>query len=85
METISIVEQIIHQTCVQIDNEQWGPYTDWKTITLTGSGSIDDSSIVFTWDGELQSSTSNEYTSIGSLSGNCPLLRKFNSCKLTFV
>jgi hypothetical protein len=60
--------------CVQIDNEQWGPYTDWKTITLTGSGSIDDSSIVFTWDGELQSSTSNEYTSIGSLSGNCPLL-----------
>ena len=60
--------------CVQIDNEQWGPYTDWKTITLTGSGSIDDSSIVFTWDGELQSSTSDEYTSIGSLSGNCPLL-----------
>lgn len=60
--------------CVQIDNEQWGPYTDWKTITLTGSGSIDDSSIVFTWDGELQSSTSNEYTPIGSLSGNCPLL-----------
>ena len=60
--------------CVQIDNEQWGPYTDWKTITLTGTGSIDDASIVFTWDGELQSSTSNEYTSTGSLSGNCPLL-----------
>ena len=60
--------------CVQIDNEQWGPYTDWKTITLTGTGSVDDASIVFTWDGELQSSTSNEYTSIDSLSGNCPLL-----------
>lgn len=60
--------------CVQIDNEQWGPYTDWKTITLTGTGSVDDASIVFTWDGELQSSTSSEYTSIGSLSGNCPLL-----------
>ena len=60
--------------CVQIDNEQWGPYSDWKTITLTGTGSVDDASIVFTWDGELQSSTSNEYTSIGSLSGNCPLL-----------
>ena len=60
--------------CVQIDNEQWGPYTDWKTLTLKGSGSIDDSSISFSWDGQLQSSNSGSYTSIGSLSGNCPLL-----------
>ncbi|MDA1177027.1 MAG: S8 family serine peptidase [Bacteroidetes bacterium] len=60
--------------CVQIDNEQWGPYTDWKTLTLKGSGSIDDSSITFTWDGQLQSSNSGSYTSIGSISGNCPLL-----------
>ncbi len=38
-------------TCVQIDNEQYGPYCEWVTVTLTGEGSISDSSVLFSWDG----------------------------------
>tara|TARA_A100001035_G_scaffold277941_1_gene275765 strand:- start:285 stop:1508 length:1224 start_codon:yes stop_codon:yes gene_type:complete len=38
-------------TCVQIDNAQYGPYCEWVTVTLTGEGSISDSSVLFSWDG----------------------------------
>ena len=46
-----------NSTCVQIDNTQYGPYCEWVTVTLTGSGSISDSSVAFSWDGASSDTT----------------------------
>ncbi len=37
-------------SCTQINNAEWGPYTEWVTVYLTGNGSISDSNIEFIWD-----------------------------------
>ena len=46
-----------NSTCVQIDNTQYGPYCEWVTVTLTGAGSISDSSVAFSWDGASSTTT----------------------------